>query len=81
MTRERLHRLIDRASEEDLAIVEHLLLHLLACRDPVLRSLIRAQAEEEGLTQADETAVEGGLRDVREGRTRPTAEVRRLLGL
>jgi len=55
--------------------------HLLACRDPVLRSLVHAQAVEEDLTPTEEAAVQEGLRDVRQGRTRPTAEARRLLGL
>ena len=81
MSRERLHRLLEQVPEDDLELVEHLLVHLLACRDPVLRSLVHAQAVEEDLTPTEGAAVQEGLRDVRRGRTRPTAEARRLLGL
>ena len=79
--RSTLHRLVDSLPEEDLTTAGRLLVGLTMTADAVERALLLAPDDDEPETPEERAAVEEALRDLREGRTVPHEEVKRLLGL
>ena len=77
-TKERLYRLVEELSEEEVPAAEKALEGL---RHPALRALAHAPADDEPVTEADRRAMEEAEEDVRAGRLIPHEEVKRRLGI
>jgi hypothetical protein len=80
-TRERIHDLVDKLTDEELPAVERILVRMRDGGDPVLVALATAPADDEPLTPEEEAALREGMDAVARGDVVSTDELRRSLGL
>ena len=80
--RDRLHRLVDGLPENELVTAERVLtgLSVLSLSDPVTAALAKAPRDDEPVTDREAERIEEGERDLRDGRTVTSEQVRTRLG-
>ncbi len=80
--KEKLHRLVDELPEKEARAAERFLEYLRNVgSDPVLGALMAAPIDDEPETEEERAAVADAYEDLRQGRVRSLAEVKRDLGL
>jgi hypothetical protein len=79
MSRQTLHELVDRISEQELSAAERFLEYLAV--SPAYRAALSAPPDDEPVTDSDAAAIGRAEEDVRAGRVVPHEEVLREFGL
>jgi hypothetical protein len=79
-TKERLHRLVDELSDEDVAAAERALEGLRNAPDPVARTLTEAPEDDEPYTEEERRLVGEAWEDVKKGHVVSSEELDREFG-
>ncbi len=79
MTRERLHEMVDRIPESDIAAAQQALERL--ARDASFRAALSAPLDDEPVTAGDATAIARALEEIKAGRAVSHDEVLREFGI
>lgn len=80
LSKQRLHDLVDRLSDDHVEPVERYLTSLCNERDPAMAAALSAPLDDEPLTDEDRQAIEEGRQDIAAGRVVSNDQIRRMLG-